>query len=231
MPSIAPLPKRCGWAASFFSSEYDANDARMAPPPGSTPSAEPSAVPRSIGLTIWRKSSREGMRPPTALTSALRERPISRLRQISQMPNRPIAMATNSRPSASSGRPKVKRSVPLSRSWPTVHSNTPSTSMASAFITEPCASVMEAIRPSTMSAKYSGEPTLSANSVSGGASTATSSVAQVPAKNEPMAAVASAVPARPWRAIWWPSSAVTIDDASPGMLIRMAVVDPPYCVP
>ncbi|RZL05822.1 MAG: hypothetical protein EOP40_19130 [Rubrivivax sp.] len=79
-----------------------------------------------------------------------------------------------------------------------------------------------------MSAKYSGEPTLSASSVSGGASKATSRVAQVPAKNEPMAAVASAVPARPWRANWCPSSAVTMDEASPGMLMRMAVVDPPY---
>ena len=36
----------------------------------------------------------------------------------------------------------------------------------------------------------------------GGANIATTSVATLPATNEPMAAVASAGPARPWRAIW-----------------------------
>ena len=57
------------------------------------------------------------------------------------------------------------------------------------------------------------------------------SVATVPAKNEPMAAMPSATPARPWRAIWWPSSVVTTEVASPGMLTRIAVVEPPYCAP
>ena len=56
-------------------------------------------------------------------------------------------------------------------------------------------------------------------------------VATVPAKKEPSAAVASAGPALPWRAIWYPSSAVTADEDSPGRLIRIAVVEPPYCAP
>ena len=56
-------------------------------------------------------------------------------------------------------------------------------------------------------------------------------VATVPAKNEPIAAVASAGPARPCFAISWPSIAVTADDVSPGRLMRIAVVDPPYCAP
>ena len=56
-------------------------------------------------------------------------------------------------------------------------------------------------------------------------------VATVPAKNEPMAAVASAAPARPCWAMRYPSNAVTTEEASPGRLIRIAVVEPPYWAP
>src|SRR5262249_25294725 len=38
-------------------------------------------------------------------------------------------------------------------------------------------------------------------------------------------------PARPRRARWWPAMVVTTEDASPGMLTRMAVVEPPYWAP
>ena len=53
----------------------------------------------------------------------------------------------------------------------------------------------------------------------------------VPATNEPMAAVASAGAARPAFAILLPSRAATIDALSPGVLSRIAVVDPPYMPP
>src|SRR3546814_14501599 len=53
----------------------------------------------------------------------------------------------------------------------------------------------------------------------------------VPAINEPIAAVASAAAPRPARAILLPSSAVIIDPASPGVLIKMDVVDPPSMAP
>ena len=46
-----------------------------------------------------------------------------------------------------------------------------------------------------------------------------------------IAAIASAGPALPCFAIWKPSSAVTTDPASPGMLTRIDVVEPPYCAP
>ena len=49
-----------------------------------------------------------------------------------------------------------------------------------------------------------------------------------PPRNDPMAAVASAGPPRPARAILLPSSAVTIDALSPGVFSRIEVVDPPY---
>jgi hypothetical protein len=56
-------------------------------------------------------------------------------------------------------------------------------------------------------------------------------VAMVPAMNEPMAAMPSAVPALPCSAIWWPSMAVITLDASPGTLISTEVSVPPYCAP
>ena len=150
---------------------------------------------------------------------------------ISAMPKMPMASTAKSMPSARNGRPKVMRSSPVSRSVPTVESSTPTRIMAIALRIEPRASTTAKTRPMTMSEKYSVGPKISASLVSGAPSAAMTRVATVPAKNEPMAAMPSATPARPWRAIWWPSSAVTTEVASPGMLTRIAVVEPPYWAP
>jgi hypothetical protein len=64
-----------------------------------------------------------------------------------------------------------------------------------------------------------------------GASRLKASVASVPATNEPIAAVASAEAPRPRRAMRLPSTAVMIELLSPGVLSRMAVVEPPYMPP
>ena len=64
-----------------------------------------------------------------------------------------------------------------------------------------------------------------------GARKASPKVAMRPATNEPIAAVASAGPPRPLRAILLPSSAVTIEALSPGVLSRIEVVEPPYMPP
>ena len=53
----------------------------------------------------------------------------------------------------------------------------------------------------------------------------------MPATNEPIAAVASAGPARPRLAIRLPSIAVTIVADSPGVLSRIDVVEPPNIAP
>lgn len=57
------------------------------------------------------------------------------------------------------------------------------------------------IRASTISEKYSGARNCSAIAPNAGEATAMMSVATVPANSEPMAAIASAAPARPLRAI------------------------------
>ncbi len=53
----------------------------------------------------------------------------------------------------------------------------------------------------------------------------------VPATNEPSAAVARACAPRPALAILLPSTAVTTEALSPGVLSRIEVVEPPYMPP
>ena len=98
--------------------------------------------------------------------------------------------------------PNEKRCTPELASVPTTPSSRPSSTIAIALSSEPCASTIAPTRPNTISEKYSEGPNFSATSASGGANIATTTVATQPAKNEPIAAVASAGPARPWRAIW-----------------------------
>ena len=73
--------------------------------------------------------------------------------------------------------------------------------MASALMIEPWASATEETRPTTINEKYSAEPNCRAMAVSGGAKIATRKVETLPAKKEPSAAIASATPALPFRAI------------------------------
>ena len=150
---------------------------------------------------------------------------------ISAKPNTPIATVAKPRPSASSGMLNAMREAPVSMSEPTIDSSSPNTIIAIAFSTEPLASTTAKIRPSTISEKYSAGPNASASFVKGAPRMAISTVATQPAKNEPIAAIASAGPARPCLAIWKPSRVVTTDVASPGMLTRIEVVEPPYCAP
>lgn len=102
-PSMAPVPNSCAYLDAFFSSEYDANEASVAPPPGRMPSSEPSAVPRRMAGTMRLKSSRPGHRLRTWSTKVSRCSFCSRLAMISAKPNTPIATDTKFRPSASSG--------------------------------------------------------------------------------------------------------------------------------
>ena len=121
---------------------------------------------------------------------------------ISPIANTPTATTMKPMPSESSVMPKLKRCTPVLTSVPTMPSSRPIATMASDFTMSPCASTAAATRPISISEKYSGEPNLSAISASGGPNSAISSVPTVPAKNEPIAAIASAGPARPCRAIW-----------------------------
>ena len=78
---------------------------------------------------------------------------------------------------------------------------------------------------------YSGGPNFKAMVASGGATTVSAITPNVPATQEPIAAMQSAAPARPFLAMALPSMQVITDEASPGMRIRIEVVEPPYCEP
>jgi hypothetical protein len=160
-----------------------------------------------------------------------RERPVERFVTISANPNTPMAMITKPMPSPSSGTPKVKRSAPELMSVPTSPRISPSTVIATALRSEPCERTTAPASPSTMSEKYSAGPKVIASSPSQGPAAARTRVDTVPAKNEAIAAMARAAPARPCRAIWCPSRQVTTDDASPGRFTRIDVVEPPYWAP
>ena len=70
-PSMAPLPKRDGSLAIFFSRVYAAKDASTAPPPGRMPSAEPRPVPRRTAFQESLRSSLVGNRLPIGAMTAI----------------------------------------------------------------------------------------------------------------------------------------------------------------
>ena len=103
--------------------------------------------------------------------------------------------------------------------------------ISSALAIDPCVRKVSTTRPSTIRAAYSGGPNTMATLASFGATSISATSAKVPAMKEPKAEMPSAGPARPCLAIWWPSMQVTTEAASPGMLTRMEVVEPPYIEP
>src|SRR4051812_4811825 len=82
------------------------------------------------------------------------------------------------------------------------------------------------IRARSMTEAYSGAWKFSAALAMGGENSAIKMIEAQPAKKEASAAMHKAGPARPLRAMGWPSIQMTRDDGSPGMLSMMAVVDP-----
>src|SRR5216684_2929622 len=147
------------------------------------------------------QSSRPGRSRPIGTFSRSRFSGTSRFFSTSANPITPIASTTKSMPLVSAESPNVRRSAPVSRSVPIVDRSSPSRIIASAFGTEPRASTTAKARPRTISEKYSAGPKSRASFTSGAASAAMTIVETHPAKKEPIAAMPSATPARPCRAI------------------------------
>ena len=145
--------------------------------------------------------------------------------------NRPTVTTTTSRPPSSPAAPKVKRACPVCTSMPIVPRARPISAAATPFAGDGPPRPASAASASTIRAAYSAGPKVSATSTSAGAAVISMAVAKVPATNDPMAAVASAAPARPRRVMRYPSRAVITLDASPGIRTRIDVVDPPYIAP
>src|SRR4030042_1871409 len=101
--------------------------------------------------------------------------------------------------------PKVKRSTPWMSSVPIAPKRSPTVAMRS-----PCARERPVSPPIQMKAKksranISGAPNFRAASARKGEISITATTLMVPPMNEPKADIPSAGPARPWRAIWYPS--------------------------
>ena len=88
-----------------------------------------------------------------------------------------------------------------------------------------------ATKANSARAKYSAGPKDVARSAIDGAKNTTRTVAIIPPRNAPMAAVANAWGARPLRAIWWPSNELAIAVLLPGVFIRMPAMESPNSPP
>ncbi len=108
---------------------------------------------------------------------------------------------TNSMPLARSSLPSVKRVMPVDGSMPTVPSMMPTRTIRAARRIDVPVTPVRISSPSTAIAKYSGGPNASAQSATVGANSVSPTRPSVPATNEPMAATASAAPARPFFAM------------------------------
>jgi hypothetical protein len=202
-----------------------------APTPGIRPRKKPIAVPRSTGSADRRASSGPRNRSRSRVPIGLKGTSRSRLSRISPTPKSPIATITTLMPDISSSRPNVKRGAPATGSMPTMAIRSPITAETRASTIDRPARLLTSDRPTSISAKNSGGPNFNASLVSGTASSTRPSVATMPPTNEPSAATVSAGPARPWRAIAYPSMQVIAEAASPGTLTRTDVSVPPYMAP
>ena len=206
---------------------------KVAPPPGSTPRIEPSAVPRSTAghdapEVVQRRPQPRDLGDTTERCSS----GCARLAMISPTPNTPMASVATSMPSVSSRMPKVKRVPPVLPSVPTSPISSPSTIMATALTIEPCASTTAAIKSEHHQREILRRAERLANSRQRRRERRRSGRSRC-SRRRTSRAPRSPAPRRrgPARAIWWPSMQVTTEEVSPGRLTRMAVVEPPYCAP
>jgi hypothetical protein len=77
----------------------------------------------------------------------------------------------------------------------------------------------------------SGGPNFVAKLANEGVKNMSPTTLNVPPIQDPHALINNAAPPRPLRVIWYPSRQVTTEADSPGIFIRMEVVEPPYMAP
>jgi len=109
----------------------------MCAEPGMTPIRKPSRLPRPIGPTESRKSSREGMSSRNLGFWTLGGSSCPAVSRISDTPNKPTATGTMLMPSPSSTRPYVNRVNPLIWSIPIMPSSSPNPAIESVFNIDP----------------------------------------------------------------------------------------------
>src|SRR5699024_1749128 len=153
------------------------------------------------------------------------------IRRISVRPKSPTASATMLTPWYASRTPKVNRASPLMASSPSTPSSRPKASGSRPAVSEPPMMRANTRSPPSVSAKYSADPNTMATWATGPATILSTITLPVPPMNEAIAVMPRAGPARPDCASGYPSKADTTEGASPGILSRTDVVDPPYMMP
>ena len=162
------------------------------------PNSVPTAVPRTMGqkavfssCLLGRMSRRRSLAPLPMMVMRFT------LIRKSATPNRPIEIATSSRPSDRSSRPNEKRMVPVFTSVPTTPHIRPNSVIATPLSGEPRDMVAPARRPSSMIEKISVGPNLNATSTSSGEAKIMTMMPTDAAKNEQIIVMPSAVPPLP----------------------------------
>src|ERR687897_1438993 len=140
---------------------------------------------------------------------------------------RAIAMRAKSMPSERYGTPKVNRWTLVWGSIPTIAIESPKSVAMIALSCEPVVRLETITSARSISRKYSAEPKAMATLASAGARSINPRVENVPATNEPIAAVESAGPARPCLAISYAVFAVTKEATSQVARWRMEVDEQP----
>src|SRR4051812_47257949 len=209
------------------------NEAMVAPAPGKQPSRKPVTEPLRKAKRQALSSAALGrrLRKPFGTGSTCASSPASMLASTSEMANTPIAITMTSMPPSSVDCPKMNRACAVKMSVPIEVSQSPSSIDRRPLISDGPERSTTSASPRHISAKYSGELKDSAKAETGGAINDKAITPNVPATNEAMAAIPSAAPARPLRAIWYPSMQVTTEEDSPGMLSRIEGAEPPYLAP
>ena len=179
------------------------NEAMVEPAPGSTPMMKPTTEPLRNAKRQSFISCMVGsrLRSPLGTGRSCADSRVSILPKTSPSAKMPMATTTKSMPSSISMLPKVKREVELKRSVPMVAIHRPTSMASSALSIDLPASSTTIANPNAIKAKYSGELNESANFAKGGATSMRPSTPTVPAMNEAIAAMPSAAPALPLRAI------------------------------
>ena len=174
----------------------------MAVGPGMSPNKNPSTEPRTIGHRARFHSGLVGSKSFILTLSGFSAVNLSCADdKSSAMPNRPIAIGTNSRPCARSSEPNVKRETPDIGSMPTVLKPNPRATMTAALVRDELVILERINSPRIHKAKNSGGPKRRAEAANTGAKNAKPKIPMEPATKEPTAATNKAAPALPFRAI------------------------------
>ena len=142
-----------------------------------------------------------------------------------------MAMGMMPMPSASSMNPKLKRGVPISGSQPTVESSRPRHVAMRPRQGLPEAARLMMTRENSRIMLYSGGPMRRAMEATGAARNMSTRSLAVSAVTEANRAVLSALPLFPFFASGYPSNVVIMACGVPGMLNRMAGMEPPKLAP